>query len=154
MVNNKFQFPKRPISLMEQMVVMKKFFPNFQVRWRKNIITWIGEIQPHELYQQYRIKIIHQLHRVPEVSVLKPQLSTGINGEAIPHTYPGNRLCLYHPKKQEWSHQMHIAKTIVPWTALWLFYYETWQATGEWLGGGEHPVLNKRKSPSLFNSLK
>lgn len=27
-----------------------------------------------------------------------------------------------------------IAETIVPWTALWLLYYELWLETDEWLG--------------------
>ncbi|EKK00114.1 hypothetical protein RBSH_04450 [Rhodopirellula baltica SH28] len=24
---------------------------------------------------------------------------------------------------------------------MWLMYYEFWHATGEWLGGGEHPEV-------------
>ena len=36
-------------------------------------------------------------------------------------------------------HNKLIANTIIPWTVEWLYYYELWQATGEWLGGGEHP---------------
>jgi hypothetical protein len=31
------------------------------------------------------------------------------------------------------------AVTIIPWTIEWLFFYETWLATGEWHGGGKHP---------------
>jgi hypothetical protein len=27
----------------------------------------------------------------------------------------------------------------VPWTALWLFYFEEWLVSNEWKGGGEHP---------------
>ena len=34
---------------------------------------------------------------------------------------------------------MWIADTILPWTSLWLYFYELWHATGQWLGGGEHP---------------
>ena len=34
---------------------------------------------------------------------------------------------------------MQLATTIVPWCSEWLFYYELWLATGEWLGGGVHP---------------
>jgi hypothetical protein len=34
---------------------------------------------------------------------------------------------------------MVLADTIIPLASLWLFYYEVWFATGEWLGGGEHP---------------
>ena len=31
-----------------------------------------------------------------------------------------------------------ISNTIIPWTIEWLYFYELWLATGEWLGGGEH----------------
>ena len=67
--------------------------------------------------------------------------------EKIPHTYERNyidknkqivRLCLYYPKYGEWKNYMYIADTIIPWTIEWLYYYEMWRITGEWLGGGIH----------------
>lgn len=79
---------------------------------------------------------------MPKVFVLKPELEADETG-LIPHTYPEKRLCLYHPAKHEWSQQMYVAKTIIPWASLWLVYYEFWQMTGEWLGGGEHPRLRQ-----------
>lgn len=39
-----------------------------------------------------------------------------------------------------------IANTIIPWTIEWLYYYELWLATGEWLGGGDHPEIGKPKT--------
>lgn len=145
-------FSEQPISLAEQVIMMKRYFPDFDTRWHKNIVRWVGEIQPRELSQRYRIKIIHQLHKMPEVFVLRPQLVADV-GSTIPHTYPGNRLCLYHPKRQEWSQQMHVATTIVPWTSLWLNYYELWQVTGEWLGGGEHLELRQFARSSIQTIL-
>ncbi len=139
---------KRPISLAEQVSYMKLFFPEFKVRWHKNIVNWIGKIQPSDINQIYRIKIVHQLNKSPRVYVLSPSLVPDGNGQ-IPHTYPGASLCLYHPRKQEWCPQMHVATTIIPWTSLWLFYYEVWQATGEWLGGGEHPQRRRKKYSPL-----
>jgi hypothetical protein len=39
---------------------------------------------------------------------------------------------------------MKIATTIIPWLSLWLYYYEVWHATGEWMGGGiEHGDATK-----------
>ena len=38
----------------------------------------------------------------------------------------------------EFNSSKLIANTIIPWTVEWLYYYELWLATGEWLGGGEH----------------
>jgi hypothetical protein len=40
---------------------------------------------------------------------------------------------------------MFIAGTIICWTALWLFFYETWLITGEWEGEGEEPQLGTKK---------
>ena len=34
---------------------------------------------------------------------------------------------------------MRIDQTIVPWTILWLFYFEEWLDSNEWKGGGVHP---------------
>jgi hypothetical protein len=39
---------------------------------------------------------------------------------------------------------MRISEYIVPWISLWLFFYETWLITGEWLGGGHEPNTGKR----------
>lgn len=131
-------FHKQPISLAHQVLEMRKYFPNLKASWHKNVVRWVGVLQPGALTQRYRIQITHQLHRNPEVVVLNPKLVADATGK-IPHTYPGRRLCLFHPDKQEWNQQKYIATTIVPWTSLWLTYYELWRVTGDWLGGGEHP---------------
>jgi hypothetical protein len=34
---------------------------------------------------------------------------------------------------------MLLDRTIVPWAVLWLYFFEEWLRSGEWLGGGEHP---------------
>ena len=49
------------------------------------------------------------------------------------------KLCLYRPKYREWNPTQHLAKTIVPWLYLWLFYFEEWLVSNDWKGGGEHP---------------
>lgn len=55
-------------------------------------------------------------------------------------------LCLYHPKYREFNGTDFLCDTIIPWTSLWLYYYEVWHLTDEWLGGGEHPVKLKPKN--------
>jgi hypothetical protein len=37
------------------------------------------------------------------------------------------------------GHVDRIDQTIVPWAALWLFYFEEWLSSDQWKGGGEHP---------------
>jgi hypothetical protein len=31
----------------------------------------------------------------------------------------------------------------VPWTALWLFYFEEWLTSDDWKGGGIHPAIDE-----------
>ena len=65
-------------------------------------------------------------------------------GRRIPHLYQQKppRLCLYLPRTYEWQSWMRLDQTIVPWTALWLFYFEEWLASDDWKGGGMHPEID------------
>jgi len=79
----------------------------------------------------------------PKIWVISPELEKRSDQNRIPHTYSGNRLCLFLPGTGEWSRDKLIADTIIPWASLWLYYYEVWHATGDWLGGGVHLLENK-----------
>ncbi len=118
---------------------MRRLFPALAHRsWG----VWEGEIAPTPLSERYRIRIVYRPHEPPRVHVIAPVLVPDEDGK-VPHTYRdmlGRPYpCLYDPRKFEWQKSMSIAETIVPWTALWLTYYEHWRATGDWLGGGDHP---------------
>jgi hypothetical protein len=66
-------------------------------------------------------------------------------GEELPHVYPLNTLCLYFGSK-EWNASRPVTD-LVGWACEWLFFYEIWLATGEWLGGGIHlDVANSNRS--------
>ena len=99
-------------------------------------MTWTTTLQPTELSRAYLIKVYYTPGWFPQVKVL-PKLPSR-PGEALPHTYRNGSLCLH--KADEWSPDMLIADTIVPWTCEWLIHYEIWLATGEWYGGGEELV--------------
>ena len=58
------------------------------------------------------------------------------------------RICLY--RYSEFNVYKLLADTIIPWTVEWLYFYELWLATGEWLGGGEHPDLDRKKTAGIF----
>lgn len=103
-------------------------------------------MQPTPLSTKYRIRIQYARDIFPEVSVITPALIKRSEQDKIPHTYPNGHLCLYLPWAKEWTQNMLISETIVPWTSLWLYYYEIWHATGGWLGGGEHPLESKDAS--------
>ena len=96
-------------------------------------MTWTAMLQPTALSRKYTVQICYTLSSLPRVKVLS-QLPTR-PGEPLPHVYREGVLCLH--TVGEWSPDMLIADTIVPWTCEWLIHYEIWLATGEWHGGGE-----------------
>ncbi len=135
------------ISLDVQLFNMRRRFPNFaSQKKRGRQATWIGILQPTPLSMMYKIKVQYVLDSRPKIWVISPELEKRSDQDKIPHLYPGDHLCLYLPWTKEWNRNMLISETIMPWTSLWLYYYEIWHATGDWLGGGEHPDLSKTDS--------
>lgn len=140
------RFPRRELSVARQITRMREAFAGFACTWRCGLACWRGLLQPTDLSCQYETQISYRLGQWPKVRILNPPIRKRADGGAAPHRYADGTLCLFRPKYGEWSSGLAIADTIVPWTALWLYYYEVWLATGEWVGGGEHPP--PRKQPS------
>lgn len=146
------------MSMAEQITRMQKLFPRFELvingGW---YVAWQGPLRPlgrtHLVRVQYvRSRLVGGLKVVgvawPQVTLIDPQLVLSTDaapGESTPHLYwdeespMRSRLCLFDPAAKEWTSDMAIAETIVPWTIDWLASYEGWLATGEWTGGGRHP---------------
>lgn len=127
----------RPIS--QQVFVMKQLFPQFEAVWDQNQVTWTGKVTPTPMSDTYKIRIEHSLEDMVRVWVIDPPLRELPNGKPSFHLYPEGCLCLYWPKMKEFTRKDLIAKTIVPWISVWLYYYELSLITGTWLGGGHEP---------------
>jgi len=117
-------------------------------------------ISPTPLSRVYRCLLKLYPARHPEMLVLDPDPKALAPGRAVPHTYPhegpGTKLCLWLPKAREWSPEMRLAETYLPWTAQWLDYFEEWLVTDNWAGGGGHPTLrrkDKQRSDSHFSTI-
>jgi hypothetical protein len=139
-------YPKAvPLAIPAQIARMRDLYPGIQkTSWQLGVIVWEGGLRPTDVSENYRIRISYRLRKAPRAYVLEPVLSRNEKGEKIPHRYADGSLCLYYPEYDEWSPKMFIAETIVPWTALWLYHYEVWHATNQWLGGGiEHSGLKR-----------
>lgn len=136
-----FKVKIRDKNIIEQIVSIKRKYNDFILTFDHIGLKAVGEIQPTARSEKYTVEIKYQLKQPPRIQVLKPKLVINFNGEKIPHVYPGNRLCLFQPKYREFTYSDLISETIIPWTSLWLYHYEVWHATGEWKGGGEHPVI-------------
>lgn len=69
----------------------------------------------------------------------------------MPLTFSGKTLCLH--EDHEWTSEMPIVRTILPWASEWLVFYEFWKVTGSWLGdgserlGAETVVAGPRSQP-------
>lgn len=104
-----------------------------------------GVVRPSELSQEYIIELTYHVGKDPKVRIVDPALRGRRDGRPIPHLYGDGTLCLYRPRYNEWTPVDLIAQTILPWISEWLYFYELWLVTGEWLGGGEHPGRKGRR---------
>lgn len=93
----------------------------------------MGTLQPRVTSPAYCLRVSYRLGEIPRVRVLRPKLVDG-----APHLYADGSLCLYWPKEWHWAPCEAIGETLLPWAALWLYYYELWLDTGEWLGPSSH----------------
>jgi hypothetical protein len=110
---------------------------------RAGRFTWRYTAIPSPVGRDYGIRLEFGQGRPPTVDVFvdAPDLRELAGGRRIPHLYRQRppRLCLWLPKTYEWQSWMRLDQTIVPWTALWLYYFEEWLESDEWMGGGMHP---------------
>jgi hypothetical protein len=139
-------FEKSYIYDIGQINDMKNLFPGLRKIGHGINYSFIGNLQPTENSNIYKIKIEYKYYKnskkkIPHVFILNPIIERPI------HMYSDGSLCLYHPDNFQWSHNCSIAKIIVPWTSTWLYFYEKWLKTKVWLGD-EVPHLPKNlKNP-------
>lgn len=129
-----------PIPMATQMARLIKAYPSSQASLKRDVLRWVVDLTPTPLSRTYRVKLEMHKDGKPEVRLIQPTLQTR-EGERCPHLYPDGVLCLYLPGAFEWTKEMQLVETIVPWISEWLAHYEVWLATGEWTGGGEHPEI-------------
>jgi hypothetical protein len=129
----------RDRSIAEQIASMKSKFPLFSVKFTSHCsMKVIGNIRPTSRSIVYEFELKYNLVDKPKIRIVSPALRKNFNDDEIPHLYPGELLCLFRPKYGEFKRTDFLSDTIIPWTSLWLYHYEVWHMTGQWLGGGEH----------------
>lgn len=135
MARRKSRIPNspQPINLALQNTHVQKRFSNFSCRIKRGCATWRGTLQPRSISPIYQIEIRYKQKQIPKVKVVSPPLASD-----APHLYPDRSLCLYWPKEWWWQQDKLIADIIIPWAASWLYHYELWLDTGEWLGPSSH----------------
>lgn len=126
-------------ELLIQSRQVEKFFSVEDKYIKKGKVELTLNLQPTDVSINYKVKLIaHQNRRNVKIYVINPKINIYENGKKVPHLYPDGSLCLYYPEYNEWKYTDYWVDTLIPWTSLWLFYYEIWKETGEWVGGGIH----------------
>ena len=141
------RFSRRQIPIAAQDTNIRSRFKVCSSDYHLSSGTWDIELQPSPLSQKYITRITYTLRDLPKVEIVKPLLILRSGATRIPHTYLGPRPCVFLPTTNEWNGTKLIAQTIIPWTIAWLYFYEVWLVTGEWIGRGIHP--NKRENQDL-----
>jgi hypothetical protein len=133
------------LSIGQQITQMRRHFPAFRYRLethrQKHVPTWRGRLQPTEVSPVYQVQIQYAYPRSPRIWVPSPALRSD-----APHRYGDGSLCLYYPGDGSWTPALPIAQTLVPWTALWLAFYEIWLRTGTWYGSEAPHAQAKEKA--------
>jgi hypothetical protein len=121
---------------------------------RRNVLRWNFNVRPTVLSRMYALALEYRPSGTPQVCVRSPNLLALADYRRLPHVYTQlpTRLCLYLPGAGEWHRGLSIAATIVPWTYLWLHYFEEWLVSDDWKGGGVHPQPGIRRGRSTARS--
>jgi len=121
-------------------------FPDAVCRILGRRLTWDGFIQPSTVAHRYKIRLVYDLGLPVGVFLLEPdpRILAEFVRRILPHNYGGTplKLCLYFPGSGEWKSSQPLATTILPWTSMWLAFFEDWLVTDVWSGGG---VQSQRK---------
>ena len=142
--NYKRYFHQRHYSfqeLMGQIMGLKSKYGDVthQIQKDHRCIDAYVTLKPTENSQSYKLRISTRVDStIVNIFPVEPFIGREINGKKVPHMYSDGSLCLYYPDYDEWKYSDSWAETLIPWTSLWLYYYEIWLMTGEWLGGGVH----------------
>ncbi|MEW5831689.1 MAG: hypothetical protein AB1763_02500 [Campylobacterota bacterium] len=154
----------KTLSLEQQYFNIKNcpLASNGRGEFSRDYFYWEFTAQPTPLSKTYLVLLIfHMDNYSPDVFILDQDVWDISKKKSIPHLYDSKRvkLCLYYPAYKDWDQTMPLNTTFVPWTYLWLYYYEEWLFSCEWKGGGEHPSSknseeNDKKQVSIFNKFR
>ena len=138
---NKFLIKVKPYTLAHQKIDLCKRFPGGEAHITRGLLFWKAKVKPTPLSREYNIEMYYQIKKLPKIYIVGDGLSK-LDDPNFPHHYcidQDNKrveICLF---RYDFSSDMLLSKTVVPWAIEWLYYYEIWLYTGVWNGGGEHP---------------
>lgn len=146
MANKFLRFIKNKINpsidVMKQLAKIKKTQNRVYYSFSKGNahVDIFFYLKPTEQSVDYKIKLSVDLRKQKvKAFVVEPDIHKVHKNKNMPHVYSDGSLCLYYPSYNEFNYKDNWVETLIPWISLWLYYYELWEMTGTWLGGGIHP---------------
>ena len=142
-----FERPHRPLTAAQQFLNLRvNPISSGSGTLRAGHLTWRCAVTPTPVSRSYDLRIDYRQGHTPRAFVEAPNLVALAEGRRLPHVYDQQptRLCLYLPGTGEWTPALRLDQTVVPWAALWLYFFEDWLVSGEWKGGGRHPDPDPR----------
>lgn len=79
-------------------------------------------------FSKYKIRIEYSRTIPPKIFIDAPAI------EKAKHMWGDKSLCLYHRDDFKWGDDKSIAKDLIPWVYMWIYFYELWLKTGKWYG--------------------
>lgn len=128
----------RLTAFRQLQILLHKYPDSIGRMTHHSAMFWQSSFQPTEISQKYDVAIEYSDSIAQPLVYVKTPLKLYPGEKKLPHVFSTveQRICLN--VKNEWNKSLTISSHYVPWACEWLYYYETWVVTGEWLGGGLH----------------
>jgi hypothetical protein len=90
-------------------------------------LTWLFSARPSAIGRLYTMELKYRQGGHPQIVVKTPDLNALAGGKDLPHVYEQTppRLCLFIPWTEEWNPQRTLTATMLPWSVLWLYYFDS-----------------------------
>lgn len=106
-------------------------------------LPWIKNLKRPD--QAFKVKITYSGGKKhPRCYVLEPDIPKSKRK----HMFGDGAICAYSPQKNLWSAEIHTVVEFTDYAAIWLFKWNVWNQTGNWLG--KETSHNKI---ALYNSI-
>lgn len=126
-------------NLLKQAAIWRsKFGDQFELQATNTTLTARGIVRPDPMFRPYDVMFQFDYGH-PNVTIMSPDLKIPPDQLADTHMYRSQEPCLFRPHAGDWRPESMRFTVLVTWMQEWIIFHEIWRATGEWLGGGEHP---------------
>ena len=122
------------LSYQKKLIEDHYSFLNCKIENR--VLTCVGQLQPDDCKNCYKIKIEYVAGNEPKSTILSPFIEPSRHI----HMFRDHSLCLHYPPDMQWNEKIKIYQYTIPWISEWIIYYEIYLVNGNKWEGRESPV--------------